>query len=106
MKTGTILRVVFSPFASVTFADLLDEGAFSADVNSAWNGGSGNWSEGTNWTPSSNYPNNGNGGFTYNARVGAGTATLTEPIVLEQYTNSGGTLSGDFPLTVTGLFTW
>ncbi len=78
----------------------------AADVNSVWNGVTGNWSTRTNWTPNANYPNNGNGGLTYNARVSAGAVTLTEPIVIQQYTNAGGTLAGDFPLTINELFTW
>jgi hypothetical protein len=86
------------------FALLLPVAARAADVNSVWGGGTGNWSEAANWTPNTAYPNNG--GLTYNARVAAGTVTLTEPIVIQQYTNSGGTLTGDFPLTINELFTW
>jgi hypothetical protein len=78
----------------------------AADISAVWGGGSGEWSVAGNWTPNANHPNNGNGGLTYNARVSSGTVTLTEPISIQQYTNAGGTLTGDFPLTVNELFTW
>jgi hypothetical protein len=80
-------------------------GLRAADVNSVWTGGSGNWSVADNWNPNARYPNDGNGGRTYNVRVSSGTVTLTEPISIQQYTNNGN-LAGQFPLTVNDLFTW
>src|SRR3981189_1441618 len=41
----------------------------NAQTDSSWNGGTGNWSNSANWTPSS-VPNNG-GGTTYNVAVAA-----------------------------------
>jgi len=38
-------------------------------TDSSWNGGTGNWSNSANWTPSS-VPNNG-GGTTYNVAIAA-----------------------------------
>lgn len=99
-------RFTCSPFLLLALSVLVSWTTRGADVNSVWTGFVRDWSVATNWTPNANYPNNGNGGLTYNARVSAGTATLTEPIALQQYTNAGGTLTGDFPLTINELFTW
>jgi len=41
----------------------------NAQTDSSWNGGTGNWSNSANWTPSS-VPNNG-GGTTYNVAIAA-----------------------------------
>ena len=49
---------------------LLFKGAADTAVNSAWNGGTGNWSVAGDWTPNA-VPNNG-GGNTYNVTIGSG----------------------------------
>ena len=47
-----------------------------AQTNSAWNGGTGDWSTATDWTPNG-APNNG-GGTTYNVTIDSGgTDTVT-----------------------------
>lgn len=44
-------------------------------TNSSWNGGTGNWSNSTDWTPNQ-VPNNG-GGNTYNVTIDSGGDTVT-----------------------------
>jgi len=79
---------------------------FAADVNSTWNGGAANWSDAANWTPNTFYPKNGNGGFTFNASVVSGTASLTENIQIHGLSFSGGTLLGDFDLFLNQPLSW
>src|SRR5687768_4687388 len=55
----------------------------AADVTSTWGGGTGNWGSAANWNNSpavNHFPNNGNGGFTYDAVVNAGAVTLDQDI--------------------------
>jgi hypothetical protein len=83
--------------------------ALAADVTSTWKAASGDWSAPTTWTPKTNFPNNGNGGLTYDAVLGNdGTITLDRDITIQKYTQSNGTLtsSGNFTLTVNELMTW
>ena len=49
----------------------------AAAVNSVWTRGNGNWSERNNWIPNAAYPNDGNGGQTFNVRI-SGAVTLTD----------------------------
>src|SRR5205814_10629196 len=62
---ATLMKAIVCPFCLLVcslFPFLSDPFALqAADVNSVWNGGSGNWSTAPNWTPNVNYPNNGNG---------------------------------------------
>ncbi len=63
-------RSIFSPIQFV-FCFLLGLYVMplNAQTDSSWNGGTGNWSNSANWTPSS-VPNNG-GGTTYNVAIAA-----------------------------------
>src|SRR5262249_15637236 len=59
--------------------------------------------------PVSQYPNNGNGGFTYDAIVkptGLGSLILTEPIALQRLTLDGVALSGDSNITINEHLHW
>jgi hypothetical protein len=87
--------------------------ARAADVVSSWAGpafGTESWSNAANWvnTPAvAHYPNNGNGGFTYDAILNVnGTALLSEPITLQTLTLDAGTIEGDFNLTINQNMTW
>ncbi len=84
--------------------------ARAADINSTWFGGSGAWESAGNWANSpsvTQYPNNGNGGFTYDATVNAGTATMGGPITIESLTFGGGTIAnGGFNLNVNQTINW
>lgn len=44
----------------------------------------GDWSREANWNPSTFYPNNGNGGFSFNAALPSRQVTLSEDITLEK----------------------
>ena len=61
-----------------------------AQVNSQWNGGTGNWNVATNWTPNSFFPNNGNGGNTYNVDIGgaggSSNVTLNVSVTIDNLT--------------------
>src|SRR5262245_12140024 len=78
--------------ASVARLASLYISALAADVTSTWNGTTGNWSDATRWSSNPNFPNNGNGGFTYDAIINSGSVTLDQDIAIEKLTLSGGTL--------------
>jgi hypothetical protein len=84
--------------------------ALAADVTSTWNNTTGNWSDAARWTPNTFFPNNGNGGFTYDAIINGGTVTLDANVTIEAFNLSGGTLRNaaatNFALTLNNLFTW
>lgn len=79
---------------------------FAADVVSTWDGTTGLWTDAAKWD-SVDFPDNGNGGFTYDAIVGAGTVSLTsQPITIEDLILSGGTIDGAEDLEVLGNLSW
>lgn len=94
---------------------LVAERAVADHISSGWNGSNGNWSNAANWTPNTDFPNNGNGGNTYDAAIGEGTVTLDQDIAVQDFYLSGnvvynrlGTLTATSPytLTVNGAMTW
>lgn len=85
---------------------LLTSGPAVAQVTATWNGSAGNWSEAARWSTNPLFPNNGNGGNTYNAVVGAGNATLDQAITIQGLTFGGGTITRTNDLTVNAVFTW
>src|SRR4051812_5915049 len=96
LRPGSFRQVRF--LACARFAALLAGSASiarAADVSSTWAGTSGSWNVAGNWANSpavAQFPNNGNGGFTYEAVVGsgAGTVTLGSNITIESLTLNGG----------------
>lgn len=78
---------------------------FAADITSTWDGSTGIWIDPNRWD-SVDYPNNGNGGFTYDAIVGSGAVTLDQNITIEDLVFSGGTIDGASDLEVLGDLTW
>ena len=76
-------------------------------VNSTWNGGVASWQDASQWTPNAQFPNNGNGGDTYNATVNAGLATLNANVTLENLllTNGGISLNTHM-LLINQIFGW
>src|SRR5690348_2570626 len=59
----------------------------AATITSTWTGGNSNWSTAGNWSPSANFPNNGNGGagVTYDAILNnGGTINLDENITIQK----------------------
>jgi hypothetical protein len=86
---------------------------FAADVTSTWIGPAfsvGSWSVPSNWsnTPAvAQFPNNGNGGFTYDAIIAnSGTALLSQNIDLQNLTLSESFIDGDFNLVLHQGMTW
>ena len=78
---------------------------FAADIISMWDGSTDNWTS-NHWS-SANFPNNGNGGFTYDAVINSGTVTLDQNITIEDFTLSGGTLTATSHLTLRSTsLTW
>ncbi len=75
-------------------------------VSSTWEGNAANWSTPSEWSPSDFYPNNGNGGNTFDATINSGTATLTEAIAVRNLTMTGGAIAGSYDLALTGDMTW
>jgi hypothetical protein len=93
--------------AAVMAACLCPALAFG-QTNSSWNGGTGSWSNATDWTPNQ-VPNNG-GGNTYNVTIdsgGADNVTLDQNATISSLTLGGGSgidsfLEGPDTLTITG----
>src|SRR5688500_9825298 len=61
----------------------------AADVTSTWFGGTGSWHSAANWTNNpplnpNQFPNNGNGGFTYDAVLNSGTAALSSGTTIQR----------------------
>jgi hypothetical protein len=69
-------------------------------VIATWQGGpTGAWSTAANWTPTSAFPDNGNGGNTFSATISTASVALTEDIALDGLSLIDTTLSGAFTLT-------
>jgi hypothetical protein len=80
--------------------------ASAADATSTWDGSTNNWTS-NHWS-SPNFPNNGNGGLTYDAVLGSGTVTVDQDISIQKLTLTGGTLTATSPflLTINDLLDW
>src|SRR5579859_1353687 len=81
----------------------------AANVTSTWLNVTGNWGVAANWSNNPavvQFPNNGNGGFTYDTPVGGGSATLEQNIIIQNFNLNGGTVGGSNNLTENALFTW
>jgi hypothetical protein len=88
----------------------------AADVTSSWTGpttGTASWSVAANWSnspPVAQFPNDGNGGFTYDAIVtpspGLGTLLLTQPITLQRLTLDGVGLAGNHDIVINEHLHW
>ena len=77
-----------------------------AQVNSTWNGTSGNWSDVTRWSSNPLFPNNGNGGNVYNAIVNGGTVNVNLPITIQALSLGGGWIAPLNDVIVKANFTW
>jgi hypothetical protein len=83
--------------------------ARAADVLSTWSGGAGNWGDATRWNnqpPVVQFPNNGNGGLTYDTVITGDTVTLDREIMIQQLHLAGGTIAGSPTLTLNEGGTW
>ena len=77
-----------------------------AQVDSNWNGGNGVWSDAANWS-TDEFPNNGNGGFNYNAIIGSGTVDLDLNVALDGLNLGLATISnGGFSLDIANYLFW
>ncbi len=97
------LRAGLGLFAALTIA------ANGADVTSTWNVAydvQAPWSVATNWAPNTDFPNNGNGGFTFDVYIPNGLVLLTDDITIENLLWEGGAIRGAGGLTLNGAFTW
>ena len=68
---------------------LVDAPARGADQTSTWNGGNGDWDDPIMWNTNPLYPDNGNGGFTYDAIVNSGSVTVDLDVTIEAFTLAG-----------------
>jgi len=82
--------------------------ARAADVVSTWDGSSNNWTS-NHWS-SAEFPNNVDGGLTYDAIISAGSVTLNQDIAIQKLALSGNSiaLTGTAirNLTVNEQFDW
>ena len=69
--------------------------------STTYNGGTGNWSDSTKWTPGV-VPNNGNNGVDYDVTFSSGTLTqdIADGVTINQLFMSGGTFILANPLTL------
>src|SRR6516225_2369027 len=67
-------RMLSCSLVIVGLAAVADTGGRAGTINSVWNGGTGNWSVSTDWTPHC-VPNNG-GGNVYNVTIDSGGTDL------------------------------
>ncbi|MEO2049848.1 MAG: hypothetical protein ABGX16_25085 [Pirellulales bacterium] len=74
----------------------------AADVISTWDGSTGNWSDVSHWD-STDFPNNGNGGFTFDANINSGSLAVDQAINIDALAFSGGTIGGSDALMLTPL---
>lgn len=77
-----------------------------AQVNSTWNGTTGNWTDATRWSTNPLFPNNGNGGQNYDATVIAGSVTVNQNINLHNLGLIGGQITGPEDLYLLDSFVW
>ncbi len=106
-KTKHILRGACNWLICLSVA-CLSATANAADITSTWNGATANWTS-SNWFNTPNvpfYPNNGNGGFTYNATVSSGTVTLNQDIAIDNLAFSWGVIQGNANLELLGSLNW
>ena len=73
----------------------------AAQTTYTWNGGSGNWSEPTNWTPAG-VP----GAVDSAIIVTTGTITLTTDITISGLSYTSANLTGDYNFLVTSTMNW
>ena len=105
MKTKHAIRSLAPAGLLLASCLLPSHHAAAADVVATWNGTTGNWNDSTKWS-SALFPDNGNGGFTYDAIQNAGTVTVNLAIIIEKYTFSSGTNTGAGLLKMNDVFTW
>lgn len=77
----------------------------SGQIPSTWFGGSGQWNVASNWN-TTDFPQNGNGGFLYNAIIASGNVDLNQNIQVENLDLSGGVISGAGDLDLSQLMQW
>ena len=112
MKFQSFLKFRTGNLMLLVFAFIFTSNALAANKTATWTGlVSNNWSEPGNWnivpveaTPL--YPNNGEGGFTYDAVITTGIPTLSENISVDALNVSNARITGAFNLTSHITFTW
>src|SRR5436309_2051888 len=72
---------------------------------STWNGATGNWSSGTNWSTTPVFPNN-SGTNTYDAQIGAGAVTVNQTITINRLVFTGGAIDGSSTLNALQGLAW
>lgn len=84
---------------------------FIADAVAAtaqWDGSSGSWSDASAWSTNPLFPNNGNGGQTFDVSVNDGDIDVDIEATIETYSQDGGIVSiagADEILTINGIAT-
>jgi len=83
----------------------------AAAVSANWLGGSGNWSDPAKWSSAPLFPDNGNGGCTFDVTLGttggaytvttSGTVTV-QKFTMQGYALGGGTIIANDMMTLTG----
>jgi len=80
----------------------------AAQVSATWNGGSGSWTDATQWSSNPTYPLNGQptAGDTYAVTIASGNVYRNVPITLAALNLTGGLVYGPSAVTVTGAMSW
>jgi hypothetical protein len=103
LKAPTSLGALLVSFS------VLAPSAAAADLTATWNNSTGNWSDATRWNTNPLFPNNVNGGFTFDAIINGGAVALDQNITIEALSLGGAITRApatSFTLTLNGPFTW
>ena len=104
-RARSTLLLGLAVLTAVTVA-LTPSPATGADVIATWLTSDGLWTNAPNWDSNPLYPNNGNGGKTFDAVVTGATVTLDASVVLENLDLNVWALTGIGSLTTNGQMTW
>jgi hypothetical protein len=76
----------------------------AADVSAVWTGTTGSWIDAARWSSFPFVPNNGVGGFTYDATINSGGVIQDQDITIQNLYLGGGIIKGPglHPLTLMG----
>ncbi|MDZ4401665.1 PEP-CTERM sorting domain-containing protein [Prosthecobacter sp.] len=92
--------------AALLLGVILNTTATAADQTATWDNSTGVWTNSGKWSSNPLFPNNGNGGFTFDAIQNGGDLTMDQAITIEKFTFTDGTLRGTTTLQLNDLLTF
>ena len=104
MATQQFFRFVFVPLLAAGSVILAGHPSPATNVIATWDGAIGDWSDAAHWD-SVLYPDNGNGGLTYDAVISGGNVTVDIPITIDGLDFSNGIITSEDDLDI-ATFDW